>query len=72
MPMAMYGPRRPSRPRVRSDSAPTVGWIIAPSMLRVLESSPVSRSLAPAALSSWGNTKLLKAKNAPAPIDPAE
>ena len=57
---------------MRSESAPTVGWMIAPSMLRVLESRPVRRSPAPAAFSSWGSTKLLNAKNAPAPTDPAQ
>jgi len=69
---AMNGRRRPRRPRVRSESAPTAGWMTTPSMLRVEESRPVRRSPAPAALRSCGRTKLLKAKNAPAPMEPAE
>ena len=65
-------PAAAERLRVRSDSAPMAGWITTPSMLRVDASRPVRRSPAPAALRSCGRTKLLKAKNAPAPIDPAE
>ncbi len=57
---------------MRSETAPTVGWMTTPSMLLVLESSPVSRSGAPAPFRIVGSTKLLNAKKAPAPIDPAE
>src|SRR5256886_11691696 len=72
MQMAMNGRRRPKRVQMRSDAAPTVGWMTTPSMLRVLERRPVRRSGAPAALSARGRRKLLNAKNAPAPIEPAE
>src|SRR6266581_2555591 len=72
MQTAMNGRRRPRRVQMRSDAAPTVGWITTPSMLRVLERRPVRRSGAPAAFSASGRRKLLNAKNAPAPIEPAE
>src|SRR6266508_1900257 len=59
IPISMNGRRRPSRVHIRSDRAPTVGWMTAPSMLRVLDRSPISRSLAPNAFSRFGSTKLL-------------
>ena len=73
MPIAMKMRRRPRcGVQIRSEIAPTVGWITTPSMLRVLESSPVSRPGAPKLLRIGGSTKLLNAKKAPAPIEPAE
>src|SRR6266508_660718 len=69
---AMKGRRRPKRVQMRSDAAPTVGWMTTPSILRVLESRPVMRSGAPAAFRASGRRKLLNAKKAPAPTEPAE
>jgi hypothetical protein len=57
----MKGARRPIGVQMRSESVPTVGWMSAPSMLRVLERSPISRSGAPNDFSTGGRTKLLKA-----------
>src|ERR1043166_5903897 len=54
--------RRPKRrDQMRSEIAPPVGWMTTPSMLRVLERGPVSRSGAPTALSASGSRKLLNA-----------
>src|SRR3977135_4549733 len=54
IPAAMNGRRRPKRVQMRSDSAPTVGWMTTPSMLRVLDSRPVMRSGVPHALQAGG------------------
>src|SRR4030088_2619751 len=72
IPTAMNGRRRPKRVQMRSDSAPTVGWMTTPSMLRVFDSRPNSRSGAPRPFRTNGRMKLLNAKNAPEPIEPAE
>src|SRR5216683_2374243 len=58
-PISMKGRRRPKRVQTRSDRAPMVGWMTAPSMLRVLESRPMSRSGAPNDFKIGGSTKLL-------------
>jgi len=57
---------------MRSEIAPTVGWMMTPSMLLVLDRRPVKRSGAPKLLRIGGKTKLLNAKKAPVPMDPAE
>src|SRR3981081_1088515 len=59
MPISMKGRRRPNRVQTRSDRAPMVGWMTAPSMLRVLDSRPMSRSGAPNDFKIDGSTKLL-------------
>jgi len=44
----------------------------APLMLRVLDSKPMSSAGAPNEFRIYGSTKLLNAKNAPAPTEPPE
>ena len=61
IPIAMNGRRRPRGVQIRSEIAPTVGWMTTPSMLRVLERRPVRRSGAPKLLRIGGRTKLLNA-----------
>ena len=59
IPINMKGRGRPKRVQTRSDRAPIVGWMTAPSMLRVLDRSPMSRSGAPNDFKIGGSTKLL-------------
>src|SRR6267143_6094791 len=59
IPTSMKGRRRPKRVQTRSDRAQIVGWMTAPSMLRVLDNSPMSRSGAPNDFKMGGRTKLL-------------
>src|SRR5207237_821055 len=57
IPIAMNGRQRPRGVQIRSEIAPTVGWMTTPSMLRVLERRPVRRSGAPKLLSIGGRPK---------------
>src|SRR5207244_10157612 len=59
MPTSMNGRRRPKGVQRRSEKAPIVGWMTAPSILRVLDRSPMSRSGAPNDFKMDGRTKLL-------------